>query len=671
MSEAAFIRVLDTAIGEKGLAILAAVNDADHHVMYTVDPQAFRQIPGSPFAYWTSEGVRRLFVDLPTIESLGFLVQHGASSKNDFRFLRIWYEVNPAKIGSDQRWMPFAKGGEFSRFYSDVHLLINWANDGQEIHEYVVNRYPYLNGNSGWILHPENAYTRPGLTWPRRTDGLSVRILPSGCVFADKGPAIFLEDDNLGHLTALLAVMNSSPFGALVRVQLARTHLAQSFEIGLIQATPIPESFHTLNTALVLEAHDLVRRAYQGDETTHVFGLPWLVCQGQGSLLDRASTAESMEAARTDRLVEIRSDLDEATFDLYGLNSVERAWVYDEMGGKNGAPLLDDTEEDDSQPEDLPIKVQNLLMWCVGVAFGRWDVRFALDSDLLPDLQGPFDPLPRCVPGALIGSDGLPSSQTNIASEAWLSARESVLHVPEAPLPADASANITPEQYPLSVAWNGILVDDPSHPADLVNRVRQVLALLWGDRAGDIEKEGCEILGYKGLRDYFRDPRKGFFAFHIKRYSKSRRKAPLYWLLQSENRNYAIWLYYHRLDDTTYFTAARDYADTKVNLETARLDELRQGLAALSGSAQKRREREIERQQKLVSEVTTFRNKLDEIALHQLPPDHNDGVIISIAPLWELVPWKDAEKMWQELTAGKYEWSTMAQQMKARGLVKT
>src|SRR5690606_6706491 len=139
-------------------------------------------------------------------------------------------------------------------------------------------------------------------------------------------------------------------------------------------------------------------------------------------------------------------------------------------------------------------------------------------------------------------------------------------------------------------------------------RVRQVLALLWGERAGAIEKEACEILGYDSLRAYFRDPRKGFFAFHIKRYSKSRRKAPIYWLLQSANRHYAIWLYYHRLDENSYFVAARDYADAKVNLENGRLEDLRQDLAALSGSALKRREREIGRQQKLVEEVTTFRN---------------------------------------------------------------
>jgi hypothetical protein len=34
------------------------------------------------------------------------------------------------------------------------------------------------------------------------------------------------------------------------------------------------------------------------------------------------------------------------------------------------------------------------------------------------------------------------------------------------------------------------------------------------------------------------------------------------------------------------------------------------------------------------------------------------SVVLNIAPLWELVPWKDAKKYWEELLAGKYEWSS-------------
>ena len=66
-----------------------------------------------------------------------------------------------------------------------------------------------------------------------------------------------------------------------------------------------------------------------------------------------------------------------------------------------------------------------------------------------------------------------------------------------------------------------------------------------------------------------------------------------------------------------------------------------------------RREREIERQQRLVAEVIEFRDRLDRLALLNLPPDLNDGVIISIAPLWELAPWREAQRTWEKLIAGK------------------
>jgi hypothetical protein len=79
-----------------------------------------------------------------------------------------------------------------------------------------------------------------------------------------------------------------------------------------------------------------------------------------------------------------------------------------------------------------------------------------------------------------------------------------------------------------------------------VTAVRRAIHLLFGANAESIENEVCQILNFPDLRTWFRDP-KGFFAWHIKRYSKSRRKAPIYWLIQSAKKNYAIWLYYPRL----------------------------------------------------------------------------------------------------------------------------
>ena len=51
-------------------------------------------------------------------------------------------------------------------------------------------------------------------------------------------------------------------------------------------------------------------------------------------------------------------------------------------------------------------------------------------------------------------------------------------------------------------------------------------------------------------------------------------------------------------------------------------------------------------------------------------PDLNDGVVLNIAPLWELVPWKEAKSYWGELLAGEYEWSSMSKLLRKKGLLK-
>ena len=663
MSETTFFRLLKTPIEDKGdqlaaqVAALNAAGPADE--TFTADPAEFNLIPGSPFAYWVGPKLLDLFVKTDALQEK-VSVCSGPDTSNDYEFLRTFWEVSPARVGHGNRWIDHPKGGAFSPYYADVHVLIDWQADGEAVRE---------RGN---IRNPDY-YFRPGLTWPLRTQkGLNFRAMPAGCIFGHKGPGVFVEDDDIGGLSALLAITNSTLFQFLVKLQMA----FGSYEVGVIQRTPITDftqqaSCRTL-ASLAHDAYDLQRDRDRTDETTHAFYLPGLIVQRDApTLLDASLILEAEAQGAEVQLTAIQAEIDEIVFDLYELGDADCALVRAEMSAmepedRDVEAGDDANEEEIVTPEDLPAWVQDLLMWCVGVAFGRWDLRMALDPSLLPALQGPFDPLPRCAPGALVGTDGLPPARVAaIAPEDWLRARENVLDLP----PAAERDNGEPV-YPLPIAWDGIMVDDPDHPGDIVARVRGVLALLWGQRAGAIEREACEILGFKTLRDYFRDPRKGFFPFHIKRYSKSRRKAPIYWLLQSEKRAYGIWLYIHRMDKTTLYTAGRDYADAKVALEESRLEELKVGLEMLSGAARRRREREIERQAKLVAEVTDFRDRLDAAALRNLLPDLNDGVVISIAPLWELVPWQEAEKHWQKLLAGEYEWSTMSQQMRARGWVK-
>ncbi len=225
--------------------------------------------------------------------------------------------------------------------------------------------------------------------------------------------------------------------------------------------------------------------------------------------------------------------------------------------------------------------------------------------------------------------------------------------------------------YPLRIASDGLVVDSPEADEDIVHRCRKVLEVIWADKAEVVEQEACEILAVRNLREYFRKPGKGgFWDDHVSRYSKSRRKAPIYWLLQSSKKNYAIWLYYHRLDKDILFKALVNYVEPKIRLEDDRLQSLRaQKGEGGTGKASKKLDKEIEKQEDFLSELRDFEEKLRRAAELRLVPDLNDGVVLNIAPLHELVPWKEAKNYWEELLEGKYEWSSIGKQLREKGLV--
>ena len=105
--------------------------------------------------------------------------------------------------------MALAKGGAFSRFYADVHLVIRWARDGAEAKAFLSAYRERKGWGTDWsaCLNGYTHYFRPGLTWPPRTQsGLGLRVMPKGCIFAHKGPAVFSDDDIPNDLLALLAI---------------------------------------------------------------------------------------------------------------------------------------------------------------------------------------------------------------------------------------------------------------------------------------------------------------------------------------------------------------------------------------------------------------------------------------------------------------------------------
>ena len=128
--------------------------------------------------------------------------------------------------------------------------------------------------------------------------------------------------------------------------------------------------------------------------------------------------------------------------------------------------------------------------------------------------------------------------------------------------------------------------------------------------------------------------RKNFFAFHLKLYSKSRRKAPIYWPLTTASGSYTLWLYYPGLSGQVLYTSINDFIEPKLKQNWQRRDRVEeQGF-----SSNPRRRKALRSHASLRAGAhRAVRNTLLKLAPNY-KPNHDDGVQITGAPLWPLFP---------------------------------
>ncbi|NNE20533.1 MAG: hypothetical protein HKN10_18860, partial [Myxococcales bacterium] len=623
---AVFLRVIDAE--DKSTALRDAVVAHDASSRFEVEPDSFARVPKAPFAYWVGERVRRIFDAFSTFENKtgGRSARKGLSTDDDFRFLRCYWEVCPDQRTAD-RWPPIVKGGKRAPFYSSISTVIDWAEHGAQLKAFTIGRY----GNAGKRVFNEDFYFRPGLTWPLRGIRYSASVVPRGCVFSGGGKMAFAPEN---ELLTVLAVFNSLAFDSLIALFAGKVGGVQ-YESGLISRLPFPEIPDHLCAALKQAARrswSLRRSLDARIETSHAFQLPALLQVAGAGLVDRAAAWLERVAEVEDAVSRFQREVDTLCFALYGLDDKDRRRIEEGFGSSqaNDEPGENEPEGEAEVSEvDVTPMVAALLSWAVGVAFGRFDVRLGSgdrDHDAEPE---PFDPLPPCSPGMLAGADGLP-------------------------------VNESPQRYPIEFPRDGVLVDDMGHECDLVARTRQVFQTALGDDADALWREAAEIVDSRGrsLRAWFAG---SFFEKHVKRYSKSRRKAPIYWQLSTPSASYSVWLYLHRFTRDTFYKVLNDFVEPKLRHEERKLASLTQEGGGTPTSTQRK---QIDAQAGFVEELRNFRHEVARIA-PLWNPDLDDGVIINFAPLWRLVPhyrsWqKECKKVWDKLCKGEYDWAHLA-----------
>jgi Eco57I restriction-modification methylase len=369
-----------------------------------------------------------------------------------------------------------------------------------------------------------------------------------------------------------------------------------SFQVGDVARLPIPDRSSKTLRELVEQAIALARTDSEWDETTYDFTSPPAWATG---LVDAVH--------RVEQLAEVEKEINEEVYRLYEIQPEDRAAIERDLqeyqpAGEDGA---DEAANDAAEPGSAALTKGDLayrwVSYSVGIVLGRFE------------------------PGVASG------------------------------LGRGAFDKKTAERLQALADADGILVQDEGHPDDLTAKTLEALQVILGEKAtGEVVSaltESDEPVE-AALRAYMD---RNFFKDHIQQY----RKRPVYWLLQSPGKQYGVWLFHERLTKDTLFRIRTEYVEIKRKTVNSQITDVQKKRAGAQGRDRSRLDKELAALQELAADLQEFDTKLNAASDAGYIPRIDDGVLLNMCPLWELVPsWqKDLNAAWEELAKGEYDWS--------------
>lgn len=223
---------LNHRIPEKAGALLEAIRNPDCGWFYRRDADTFKQIPGTPIAYWASDALLDAFGNAKQLSEYG-KPRQGLATGENARFVREWWEVDGCKsiyscgsiqesIESACKWFPYNKGGDFRKWYGNNECVINWESNGHLVREF-----------AGSVIRNPDCFFMPSITWSKISSGsIAFRFKPAGHVFDVAGTSVFGDQKSLKYLQG---ACNSS---VIMRVA-SMLSPTLNFEVGQIATYPI------------------------------------------------------------------------------------------------------------------------------------------------------------------------------------------------------------------------------------------------------------------------------------------------------------------------------------------------------------------------------------------------------------------------------------------------
>jgi hypothetical protein len=402
--ETVFIRLTEPPTEEKQKVfaeILRSILKGEKHSeVFKASLEDLGKVPGMPYAYWASPTLRALFTKYPPLDRDMAKrpdqpkiadVKVGLQTGDDTRFTRRWWEIAPSLFASSReetfqgkKWVPFAKGEEYARYYADISLVVNWEQDGEEIKNFV-------DAHGKVLSRPQNEsfYFREGLTWQFSNVLIysRFRMLPRGTIFSVASHGCFPLCDSLEEKFGLLGTLNSSLTNFLILILKSDD---RNWHIGYIAPMPVLSTSDkkVRLSDLSRHTHDLLREWDTGNETSTVFTKPWLVQVAFGQnfgekpetghpfakhfewtdwdilkgireiqgniempLEDLAKLVLQRENKLIDYLTKLQKEIDETAYELYEISSEDRKLIERELKRMQGEAV----------GEEIPPEIRRLF----------------------------------------------------------------------------------------------------------------------------------------------------------------------------------------------------------------------------------------------------------------------------------------------------------------------
>ena len=512
------------------------------------------------------------------------------------RHYRLWWENSPVHP-------PFFvanlfNGEGFSPYWAKFRDIVISNVDLDE-----------LPRNSSTTLRNKAQHLKSGVCFGKRGEFFSAQFLPKGFYFSLEGLSI--PSGDLKEIVQILAVLNT-PLARFSINKFAGQHKTSGY-VNLFPFRRISEASNFMPK--IYGAAIALRRVQSYDETITLYDGFYSV----NSVYDLAGDIENKVRLALSKVEEAERCSQELLFQEYGVSEVEGKEI---LNFKESQPTyarpLDDLDLNNGCKW---FAAHALVSFWVGCSFGRW--KDHSESEFGNSEKDLIEEHPRC-----------PKIFKN---------------------PRDANSKLDINDN--SAAVRGVL-----HSREVIDDLSMAVsgasAFIHGPATDTLESQTAFVLNSKRLSDYLKSL-SGFFADHLKRYTKSGRASPIYWPLSTASGSYTLWVYYPSLTSQTLYTANNDFVEPKLKQVGADVTALRS-----KGSARTRDdEKQFEALQAFELELIELRDTLLKLA-PAYRPNHDDGVQISAAPLWPLFrhkPWQKVLKdTWAKLEKGDYDWAHLA-----------